>query len=279
MRSIRFSTLPFHDFAPGFRAWTLRGEALGRSLDPYIAVDIFEMEAPHFPPHPHAGFSAVTYMLPSSLGGFINRDSLGDRSMISPGDVHWTEAGSGIIHEEVPSAIGTVARGLQLFVDVPAEKKLDAPQVYHRVAAEIPRRRFGDAIGRVIADAGLGLTQAIDSNSTVILIDLEIPGSGIAMADIPGDWNIFGLRLDGHLSQEQPTHREEPVLLLDLSSGYGSIVLEAESEGARVVLLGGPRLRQPLAFGGSFVMSTPEQLLDAKRRYASGGMGRLSPSF
>lgn len=279
MRNPRFVTLPMHEFVPGFRAWMLRGEALGRSLDPYIACDIFEMSVPHFPPHPHAGFSAVTYMLPSSPGGFINRDSLGDRSMICPGDVHWTEAASGMIHEEVPSAIGTMARGLQLFIDLPADKKLESPRVYHRASSEIPRRRFGDAIGRVIADGGLGIVQAIHSRSTVLLIDLEIPSSGIATLDVPHDWNLFGLRVDGKLSLEPMDQHEQPVVLVDLADGDGSVVLEAEGHGARVVLLGGPRLRQPLAFGGSFVMSTPEQLTDAKRRYASGAMGRLAPSF
>jgi len=39
------------------------------------------------------------------------------------------------------------------------------------------------------------------------------------------------------------------------------------------VPLGGPTL-----FGGPLVMSSPEQLADAGRRYRAGEMGRLDPS-
>ena len=77
--------------SPSFRSFGLRGLP-GFPLDPFLNVDDFRMSQPTFPPHPHAGFSAVTLMLEDSRGAFVNRDSLGDRSRIAPGGVHWTMA-------------------------------------------------------------------------------------------------------------------------------------------------------------------------------------------
>jgi len=79
------------------------------------------MRAPIFPPHPHTGFSAVTYMFEDSAGSFQNRDSLGDRALIHPGDLHWTQAGSGLMYEEVPSLPGTLCHGAQIFVNLAAK--------------------------------------------------------------------------------------------------------------------------------------------------------------
>ncbi|MFB2920991.1 MULTISPECIES: pirin family protein [Aerosakkonema] len=100
----------------GFSDYNLHDQ-LGVSLDPFLNLVDFHMSQPTFKPHPHAGFSAVTYMFEDSEGAFINRDSLGDRSRIAPGDLHWTQAGSGMLHEEVPERAGVDCHGLQMFVN------------------------------------------------------------------------------------------------------------------------------------------------------------------
>lgn len=279
MREARLIPLALRRFAPGFDVWSVHSDALGRSLDPYLACDVFEMQVPHFPPHPHAGFSAVTYMLPTSEGGFVNRDSLGDRSFIMPGDVHWTEAANGIMHEEVPIERGVVARGLQLFVDLPADQKNTFPKVYHRAADQIPRRRFGDAVGRLITGADEFPGGAIQPRTSCLLVDLEIPPRGIATMRTPSDWSVFGLRLEGALSFETADDEARRVNVVDFGSEGGWVVAEAGERGARLVLLGGRPLRQPLVHSGPFVMSSTEELTDAKRRFAAGDMGHLAPSF
>jgi redox-sensitive bicupin YhaK (pirin superfamily) len=79
----------------GFSTHGLRQQLKGITIDPFINLDDFHMSLPTFRPHPHAGFSAVTYMFEDSKGGFLNRDSMGDSSKIGPGDLHWTQAASG----------------------------------------------------------------------------------------------------------------------------------------------------------------------------------------
>ena len=81
---------PYHPFDSQSGAYMLRADPA--DISPFIGTDSFTMPQPFFGPHPHAGMSAVTLMLPEAEGGFINRDSLGDRSLIAPGDLHWTQA-------------------------------------------------------------------------------------------------------------------------------------------------------------------------------------------
>ena len=74
--------------APGFIDASLHGGG-PLDLDPFLSITDFRMSEPIFAPHPHAGFSAVTYSFPDSAGAFVNRDSLGDRSRIGAGALHW----------------------------------------------------------------------------------------------------------------------------------------------------------------------------------------------
>ena len=50
-----------------FTAASLRPDAV--AMGHVLNVDHFHMSQPSFPPHPHAGFSAITWMLPWSQGG------------------------------------------------------------------------------------------------------------------------------------------------------------------------------------------------------------------
>src|SRR5207253_5326412 len=88
-------------------------------LDPFLGIDHFSMRVPRSPPHPHAGFCALTYVFEDSEGALVSRDSLGHTSVVHPRDLCWTTAGRGIVHEEVPES-GRVVHGLQVFVNLPA---------------------------------------------------------------------------------------------------------------------------------------------------------------
>ena len=70
-------------------------QAFANLIDPVLNIDWFEMNGPTFPAHPHAGFSAVTYLFADSPNGFHNRDSLGEEHVIRPGGLHWSRAAKG----------------------------------------------------------------------------------------------------------------------------------------------------------------------------------------
>ena len=96
-------------------------------LDPFLMLDDFRSDnAEHylkgFPWHPHRGIETITYLL---KGAVEHGDSLGNRGIISSGDVQWMTAGSGIIHQEMPK--GDLSRGharLPTRANLPASNKL-----------------------------------------------------------------------------------------------------------------------------------------------------------
>lgn len=96
-------------------------------LSPFLGVDHYWMNGPTFPPHPHAGMSAVSYLLLDSETGMANRDSIGTDNLIRPGGLHWTTAGRGVVHEEVPAEPGKTVHGLQIFVGLAPARRNIAP--------------------------------------------------------------------------------------------------------------------------------------------------------
>jgi redox-sensitive bicupin YhaK (pirin superfamily) len=104
-----------------FRAYGLRGVA--KLIDPFIGVDHAWMSAPTFPPHPHAGFSAVSYLFLDSETSIANHDSIGNHNLIRPGGLHWITAGRGVVHEEVPAEAGKTVHSLQIFVNLARDQQ------------------------------------------------------------------------------------------------------------------------------------------------------------
>ncbi|MCD6671448.1 MAG: pirin family protein [Burkholderiaceae bacterium] len=119
-----------------FRAFGLRGAA--SAINPFIGVDHAWMSAPTFAPHPHAGFSAVSYLFLDSETGIANRDSTGTNNVILPGGLHWVAAGQGVVHEEVPAEPGRTVHALQIFVALPDAQRASAPHSMGVAPGDVP---------------------------------------------------------------------------------------------------------------------------------------------
>lgn len=266
-----------HRHGPGFSTASLRG--LGVSLDPFLNADIFRMAQPYFPPHPHAGFSAVTWMFPDGDGGFVNRDSLGDRSIIGPGAMHWTLAGSGVVHEEVPETRGVEAHGIQLFVNLPASKKLVAPTSMHLDAGDVPVDAPGDGVtARVFAGRSGQVTSRIEPLPPVTLLDVRLaPNAEYRFDAAPGE-TVLALGWDGGgTAGEGSTFGRGQAVVFERTRGAARF--KAGATGLRFHLLAGQPLGEPVVFRGPFAMSDERQAKEASIRYQAGEMGALSPSF
>jgi redox-sensitive bicupin YhaK (pirin superfamily) len=270
------AALPLHEemIRPGFSAIGLRHTA----LDPFMDVTLFSMSEPTFPPHPHAGFSAVTYMLPESEGSFTNRDSLGDSSLIEPGSIHWTQAGAGMMHEEIPERRGVACRGFQIFIKLPQALELLPAKAFHASSDLIPTVHGHGWSLRVLAGVFNGVMSPLEQLAhSVFLYDITIQPN--ARLNMPLDQGISSwmMLMAGDVGV--------------LGSHYGAlhgIFWSEEGENAvitggqtlsRILVGGGKPLKEPYQFGGPFALSTSERLTDARRRFASGGMGALTPSF
>lgn len=266
---------------PGFGAYGLRAGG-PIVLDPFMNLDDFSMSQPTFPPHPHAGFSAITYMFEDSEGAFINRDSLGDRSRIEPGAFHWTQAASGMMHEEIPEVRGTLCHGLQMFVNLSALHKKAPPRAFHVSAKDVPEVRPSPGVRvRVLAGSFAGTKAAIGELLT--LVDFfEVHLDEGAEVELPANHpqTAFALVVKGN---GRVGSDNAAVISAHAAVGFepdgDHLRLVGEKGGMQVLIGIGTPLREPIVFGGPFAMTHQADLLEAQARYQRGEMGRLEPSF
>lgn len=238
-------------------------------LDPFIMVDHFRMREAVFAPHPHAGFSAVTYLFDDSATGLVSRDSLGGEHAVVPGGLHWTLAGRGVMHDEFPAEPGREAHGLQIFVNLPADQKLRAPAVMALAPEQMPHRAgpgwravqvFGGAAGLALPwPAALSIVDVDADASFELVLDHGEQGFAVAIA---GRGQGAGLPLSAGRA-------------LSLPEG-GSARLTA-IDPLRLACFSGRPLREPLVRHGPFAMSDEGQVVAALQRFQTGGMGRLCP--
>ena len=266
----------------GFRARSLSDRVLRAPLDPFVALDDFEMSRPTFRPHPHAGFCAVTIMHEGSPGAFVSRDSLGDHSRIAPGDIHWTRAGAGVVHEEVPETEGVLCRGTQLFVNLARRYKEVRPAVFHVDAADVPAHESLDGSRcRVLAGTAFGVASPLDELLTPVnLLDVHLAMAGCLEPEVPEDHNAFLLVLEGTVevgpAAAPTTLRAGSAARLE---GPGAVIRLRSIHAAHVLLCSGAPLVEPVMSQGPFVMNDPAQIERAHLRFAAGRMGKLEPSF
>jgi redox-sensitive bicupin YhaK (pirin superfamily) len=273
--------VPRRSLSAGLSIAQLHEEQLPNHLDPFLAFDHFEMAEPFFSPHPHAGFSAVTYMFPQSQNGFINRDSRGERIEIHPGDLHWTAADSGIMHEEIPARRGVICHGLQIFVNLHSSKKWMPPEVLHLEAAKVPRALTASAEVRVIVGQHGGLLSPLFPPTLVTLLDVVLQPKGQFEHLVSRGASSFLYMIDGSV-QVGPI--DAPTLLRKGDavgfSDDGDAILAWASEGsAHFVVGGGVPLREPTIFYGPFCMNTHEEIVRVVADYEAEKRGRLERSF
>ncbi|WP_233874597.1 pirin family protein [Paraburkholderia adhaesiva] len=178
-----------------FRAYRLRGDA--SLISPIIGVDHYWMSAPTFPPHPHAGISAVSYLLLDSETGIVNCDSIGTHNLIRPGGLQWTTAGRGLVHEEVPAETGKTVHGLQIFVALTPARRDIAPFPLTLESHDVPLVQLPGIKVRIpvgsFAEAHSPLNQPTEVTMLVISMEqgdeLDVP---IAAGDSAFFMPIFG---------------------------------------------------------------------------------------
>jgi redox-sensitive bicupin YhaK (pirin superfamily) len=260
---------------PGFNANGIRGDLALK--DPFIMVDHYRMSQPVFGPHPHAGFSAVTYMFDDAETGFSNRDSRGDSSEIRPGDAHWTVAGAGVVHDEVPVESGKVAHGLQLFVNLAVKDKHMPPDAIHIHKDAMPRFKQNTGADVKVAfgpyDDGLtSFKSAAVLPTDVSLFDVRLERSGKFSYPIPSNTNAFLLVVKGTATIGEDSVAENQAVGFGRDGG----VLTIQSEhGAHLALFLGKPLDEPIVQHGPFAMTNQEDILRAISDYQSGKMGAL----
>ncbi len=235
-------------------------------LDPFLLFDAFESEQANdyiggFPDHPHRGFETVTYLL---AGRMRHKDSAGHEGVIDAGGVQWMTAGKGIIHSEMPEQEDGLLQGFQLWINLPAKQKMQAPAYQEFSAAEIAVERLANGTEiRVIAGTTNQGTKGPVINEWVkpLYMDITLPKDQVFKQTINREDNVFIYVIEGELaigeSKSIIAHRKMGVL-----QGGEQVSVKA-NETTRFLLLAAQPLNEPVARGGPFVMNTKAEVLQA----------------
>lgn len=251
---------------------------IGDRLDPFLNISWFQMTSPTFPPHPHAGFAVMTYMLPETESAFLNQDSTGFANRIAPGELHLTVTGSGVQHEETNETVGASALAFQIWLDLAAEDRGMAPGHAHLKAAEIPELTVDGATLRVLSGTSNGLSSPLRSPTPFRLVDVILAPGAVFEQALTETEHALLYGISGTYALEgDPAHVAGGFDVLVSAQDGDVLRVQAGDEGARFLLFAGEPLRQPVVFGGPFVASDEAQLKRYRQDFAAGKMGHLTP--
>lgn len=252
---------------------------LGKAeLSPFLMLDYGSPSK--FPPtqkklgvgmHPHRGFETVTLVF---QGGLQHRDTAGNFGEIGPGDVQWMTAGSGVLHEELHSnafrETGGTLEMVQLWVNLPAKEKLTEPAYQTLLASDI--RTLESADGKVktrIVSGTMGDAKGPARTFTPVnLFDVDFNDASELVLDVPEGFTTAVFVMEGTVTIDDTTD----------VAGIGLAVLERQgtqvklktSGAARLLVMNGEPIDEPVVGYGPFVMNTHEEISQALKDFSSG---------
>lgn len=254
----------------GVRLNRVIGNQQLRNIDPFLMLDEFKSDQPGdyiagFPEHPHRGFETVTYLL---AGAMEHGDHMGNSGVLLPGSVQWMTAGRGVIHSEMPKQVDGLLWGFQLWVNLPAARKMTDPAYQEYSAEEIPRVVDEKGIERrVIAGESLGVTGLISAPETQPLyVDLRMP----AATEITHPLTLESVATL-YVYEGMVEVADKPI-----SAGHLAVLSRAEAvqllalQDSGVLLIAGKPLHEPIVQYGPFVMNTQEEIKQAMDDFRQG---------
>jgi redox-sensitive bicupin YhaK (pirin superfamily) len=264
----------------GVRLTRVLTQPLQRRLDPFLMLDAFGSDAASdyiggFPDHPHRGFETVTIMLE---GRMRHHDSVGNVGLLEPGSVQWMTAGRGIVHSEMPEQESGRMAGFQLWVNLAARDKMSAPEYRDVPPAGVPKLERADGVQvRVIAGRLGEVGGAVERPTTEpLVLDIALPPGTRADIALPSGHNAFAYVYAAavDIGDAAPTRVDaERMAILANDAAADGVRLSAAADAAgpaRVLLVAGRPLGEPIAQLGPFVMNTQAELREAVHDFQRG---------
>ncbi len=263
--------LKFKQAFPGLKGVDIMAHSY--PIEPFLVFTEFLMEKPVFGPHPHAGISVMTYLLPDSKESFINRDSQGDFSYIEPGGMHIMQAGKGMHHDEFPKVTGNETHGFQIWINHADKNRFVEPKSMHASAKQVPEKTTVDYKVRIVHGEFEGITPNYKMVTAVNLLHVFLqPNKSITLDAMPMAF-VYGLKGKG----ESEGETIQAQTLINFSFDGEKLTISALHEGFEFMFASGTPHKEPITYGGPFVMTTAEQMAETQHRYANGEMGNLEP--
>ena len=251
-------------------------------FDPFLLLDDFHSSDPKdylagFPMHPHRGIETITYLL---QGRVLHKDSLGHSGVIEAGDVQWMTAGGGIIHEEMPQVSKPALWGFQLWANLPAAHKMMAPRYREIRRDQIPVVTPADGVTiRIVC----GRVHGVEGPVREIVIEpeyLDIALEPDRRYDHPvkAGHRVFAYLLDGEARFGGPDGDAVGAETAALFGDGDVIRMVTDTQAARLLLVSGKPVGEPVVWGGPIVMNTREELTRAFEEYRDGTfLSRVKP--
>ena len=261
-------------------------------VDPFLLLDDFRSDNPNdylagFPWHPHRGIETITYVL---AGSVEHGDSIGNKGIISSGDIQWMTAGSGILHQEMPKG-DTKGRmhGFQLWANLPSALKMTTPRYQEIKSTDIPEVTDDDGTKvRLVCGDFWGKKGPVDGiAANPVYIDVSVPAGKRKLLPIDTRNNAFAYVFAGAgkfcnasgplavptesvgwLDTTPPVETDNRSLIL-FDSG-DEVTVQAGEEGIRFLLISGRPLKEPVAWYGPIVMNTQAELQKAFEELQNG---------
>jgi hypothetical protein len=241
-----------------------------RNLDPFLMLDHFGSDDPNeyiagFPDHPHRGFITFTYMLD---GHMLHQDSMGNKGDLKSGGAQWMKAASGVIHSEMPQQSAGLMRGFQLWINLPASEKMSAP-AYQEFSPEAIPVYSGDGVAvKVLTGRYNDLTGPIEDPYTdVQYLDVTLDGARTFTHTLDSNRQAFVYVFEGEATLEDYGLPKHTLAVL----GAGDTVrISASGGGARLILVSGRPIGEPIEQYGPFVMNSEAEIQQAMADYRDG---------
>ncbi|MEP6484220.1 MAG: pirin family protein [Rudaea sp.] len=243
-------------------------------LDPFLMLDEFRSDSASdyiggFPEHPHRGFETVTYML---AGRMRHGDNQGNTGLLGPGSVQWMTAGRGILHSEMPEQENGLMWGFQLWVNLPAADKMSAPRYQDIAPEQIPEISVATGANvRVIAGVlgqTVGPVQGVVTDP--VYFDVRLDADATAELPLPSGHHSFVYVYEGQATVGSGVNEKLVRGDLGVLSEGSTIRVSAGDAPAKMIVVAGKPLNEPVAKYGPFVMNTQQQIVQAVEDFRSG---------
>ncbi len=259
----------------GVRLTRLLTQRLQRRLDPFLMLDLFGSDRADdylagFPDHPHRGFETITYMLE---GRMRHKDNAGHEGLLETGGMQWMVAGRGVVHSEMPEQKAGRMAGFQLWLNLPSRDKMTAPWYRDFAAPDLPRVDSDGAAAVVLAGSSHGVAGAIKRPVTEpLILDLRIPAGGQWQEPLPAGYHAFAVLYAGRAAVGKDALEVGRLAVLDHDPSADGVIVTAQ-EPARIFLVAGRPLGEPIVQYGPFVMNTREEIEATVRDLREGRFG------
>lgn len=246
-----------------------------RNYDPFMMLDQISSDNPDdyvagFPAHPHRGFNTFTYMID---GDMEHKDSMGNTGNLGSGGAQWMKAASGVIHSEMPKQENGLMRGFQLWINLPAANKMDAPEYQEYKSDAFPVVETPDYKVKVlIGHVGDSLSPIKDDITNVSYFDVQINAVKSFQHKLPVENNSFLYIFEGNGQLNGKNVQLNTLIVLGEKDKVSDFV--AAEQGARFLLISGKPINESIVQYGPFVMNSKAEIDQAMSDYQSNNFVR-----